>query len=419
MTGPRTYLARFSIFILLVLGLLLHTTRVNAKGGGSVYSRFGIGDLSRTTSTELFGLGGTGLAVMPVGSVNDLNPASWASIHNIRFSAGALYEGFSTTDGNSSGYFARTRFDGFTLAIPLSSGEGITFASGLIPYSRINYLIVTPETRAGLDYTMTHQGDGGISEAFAGMSITLAPGLHAAARIEYLFGSLRYSMKQTFGTSANNGAGLVRSENIRGFGSMIGIIYEGPGSLSFGLTFSPATYPTAETERVYDYDATPSSSPPDSVSEGENTFKLPMSIGSGVSYRTPGLLLAMDVRYQDWAGTTFGTSPGTKLRNSVRISAGAEFFRDVDPNPITSRKVTYAVGVFHEGGYLEVGNTPIRESGISAGLSFPILLETRLSFAASFSMRGSTDNNLQDDKIFRVSASMEISELWFQRPVEE
>ena len=420
-TGTRTLL-------LFAIGILLITARVEAGSGGSVYSRFGIGDLSRTTSPELYGLGGTGLAVSPIGSVNDMNPAAWAGIGKVRFSAGAVYEGFSTTDGSSSVYLAATRFDGLTFAIPISPDNGITFASGLIPYSRVNYNIVVPETQSGLDYTMTYRGNGGISRAFAGFSATITTGFHAAARFEYLFGTLSYSMTQAFGTSSYSGASLVRSENVSGFGSTVGVLLDGLGavlgmaedrSLALGLTFSPATYPTSETERVYRYGATPSPSPPDSISEGERSFRLPFSFGSGLSYNSPNLLLALDARYQEWGRTGFETPAGVRLRNSVRLSAGARISRSADPNLSSSRRVTYAFGLFHESGCLEVNNTPIRENGITAGISFPILNETRLSFAASFSLRGSTDNLLQEDKIFRISASMDIAELWFQRPVEE
>jgi hypothetical protein len=426
MTRPRPSPGGLPVIVL--CALLLFSSGAGAGSGGSVYSRFGIGDLSLTSTTGLFALGGTGLAVMPVASVNDLNPAAWAGIGNIRFSAGALYEGFSTSDGTSSLYLAGTRFNGFSFAIPIAPSEGITLAAGLVPYSRINYLVVAPETRAGLDYMMTYRGEGGITRAFTGLSITLAPGLHAGARLEYLFGTLRYSMKQEFTSSTYAGAGLVRSENTRGFGSTIGVLYEQLGtllrlpedrSLSIGVSFSPTTYPTDETERIYEYDADPASTPPDSSIDGESTFRLPLSFAGGVSYRSPKLLLAMDARYQEWGATTFGTFPDVRLRNSVRISAGVELYRDVDPNPATSRKTTYAFGLFHEGGYLEVRNTSISENGVTAGISFPILNETRLSFAASFSMRGTNDNLLQEDKIFRLSASMDISELWFQRTVEE
>jgi len=284
MSGRRTSPAVYPAFVLLALGLLLGTSGAGAGSGGSVYSRFGIGDLRQTTSTGLFGLGGTGLAVMPVGSVNDLNPATWVGIRKIRFTAGALYEGYSTSDGTSSLYLAGTQFDGLSLAVPLSPSNGITFAEGITPYSRINYHIINPETRAGLDYTMTYKGEGGISRAFAGASITLAPGLHAGARLEYIFGTLRYTMTQVFGTSTYAGSGLVKSDHIRGFGSTVGVLFEGLGALfqipedrtlTIGLTFSPTTYPTSETERVYTYDADPSTTPPDSSIEGEHTFRLP------------------------------------------------------------------------------------------------------------------------------------------------
>ncbi len=414
--------------VLILLGLLTGASPALAGGGASAYSRFGIGDLSHTASTELFGLGGTGLAVMPLGSVNDLNPAAWAGIGQIRFSAAARYEGFSTDDGSSSVYLAATRFDGVSFAVPISPSKGITVAAGIIPYSRMNYTIVAPETRAGLDYVMTYRGEGGISRAFTGFSVSPAPGLHAGLRLEYVFGVLRYSMEQEFATSTYAGGGLTRSESIRGFGSTVGLLYEDLGALfgmpddrglSVGLTFSPTTYPTAETERIYEYDADPASTPPDTSLGGETTFRLPVSFTGGLSYRSPDFLVAADAGYQEWGGTTFGTSADVRLRNSVRVSAGVEFFRNIDPNPASSRKTSYMFGIYHEGGYLEARNTAIRETGISAGISFPILRETRIALSAAFSMRGSSDNGLQDDRIFRVSASLDISALWFQRTVEE
>jgi len=417
----------FSLIAALSATLLISIPAA-AGNGGSVYSRFGIGDRGWTTSPELFGMGGTGLAVTPLGSVNDLNPATWAGLGKIRFSAGSLYQGYSTSDGTSSEYLAGMQFSGAAFAIPISPPNGVTFAAGVLPYSRVNYEIVSPESRAGLDYVMTYTGEGGISTAYAGVSVTPAAGLHLGARLEYLFGSLRYSMHQEFPTSAYAGTKLVRAEHVRGFGSTMGAVFENLGplfglpedrSLAVGVTFSPTTYPTAETERIYTYNASPSNAPPDSSIEGEADFRLPFVLAGGISYRSAGMLIAMDVRYQEWARGTFGTGDEVGLRNSTRISAGVEFFRNIDPNPASSRKTSYTFGVFHDGGYLEARNTAISENGLTAGISFPILGETRLSLAAGFSIRGTNDNLLQQDKIIRFSASLDISELWFQRPVEE
>ena len=138
-----------------------------------------------------------------------------------------------------------------------------------------------------------------------------------------------------------------------------------------------------------------------------------------MSYKSGTLLAAADVRFQEWAGNTYETYPTVRLRNSLRISAGAELTRADALNVSPGRKVTYSFGVYHDGGYLEVGAVPITENGVTAGFAFPILNETRLSLAAGFAMRGSTDGLLQEDKIFRISASLDITEFWFQRPVEE
>ena len=80
--------------IALAIAVIVSTLPLAAGSGGSVYSRFGIGDLRFASSTRLFGMGGTGAAYRPAGSINDVNPASWSDISTVRFSATALYEGF-------------------------------------------------------------------------------------------------------------------------------------------------------------------------------------------------------------------------------------------------------------------------------------------------------------------------------------
>ena len=138
-----------------------------------------------------------------------------------------------------------------------------------------------------------------------------------------------------------------------------------------------------------------------------------------MTYRSGNLLAAADVRFQEWSGNTYETYPSVRLKNTVRISAGAELTRADAANESPGRRVTYSFGIYHDAGYLEIGGEAISENGVTAGISFPILNETRFSLAAGFAMRGSTDDLLQEDKIFRISASMDISEFWFQRPVEE
>ncbi len=414
--------------IVLAFGIIASTLPLAAGSGGSVYSRFGIGDLRVASSTRLFGMGGTGAAYRPAGSINEINPASWSDISSVRFSATALYEGFRTDDGAASAYLAGMFLNGLSLAIPVDSALGMTFGAGIAPYSRINYHVTGPVSQAGFDYVLTHIGEGGISRAFAGMSVSIVRGLSAGAEFNYYFGSSRYILKQTFGGTTYVGTELTRTENVRGAGSTFGLLYDDLGGLlgledgstaALGLSVSTAAWPSVSSERIYHYSAASSTNPLDTIDGGERSFRIPFSMTGGVSYRSGAVIAAADVRYQDWHGTAFEQTGAARLKRSLRFSAGLELFRAAGPNVNPARTTSYQFGLYHDAGYLEIAGEPIRENGVTAGIAFPILGETRLSLAAGFAMRGSTDKILQDDKIFRISASMDITELWFQRPPEE
>jgi hypothetical protein len=414
--------------ITIAIAVILSASPLAAGSGGSVYSRFGVGDLRTTFSTGIFALGGTAAAWQPAGSINDVNPATWSGISRVRFSAAALYEGFLTSDGSASAYMAGTAIDGLSLLIPIDSGRGLTFGGGIVPYSRVNYNIVEPVDQAGLSYTLTRIGEGGISRAFAGLSVSVVPGLNAAARFDFFFGSNSYTMTQTFDGTTYAGADLTRTESVRGGGGTFGVLYESLGrvfglaegqTLALGLSMTTASWPTVTEERIYNYHSAASSNPLDTLNGDTQALRLPFSLTGGLSFSAGKVLAAADIRYQDWEGTTFETTPSVRLRKSVRVSAGAEIARDAGPGVSRARSVTYMFGAYHDAGYLEIGGERISENGITAGIAFPILAETRLSLAAGFSMRGTTDNLLQEDKIFRISASMDIAEFWFQRPTEE
>lgn len=423
---PRTGTAPL-LAVVLALTAFLPAGLFAAANGGSIYSRYGIGDLRYTLSTRQLGMGGTGVAVRPTGSVNDLNPALLSKIPTVRFTAAALWEGFKTTDGANSVFLAGATFNGLAIAIPVDSARGIAFGAGLVPYSRVNYNVTGPVDQDGFKYTLTQTGEGGVSKAYAAATVEPFAGMTVAAQFDFYFGSNRYIMKQEFATTYA-GAEYTRVEHFRGPGATLGLLYDALGKvfglpedrgMAVGLTVASTAHPNTSTERVYDYDAAPSNAPNDTVDGGDAEVRIPVSITGGLSYTARNFLAAADFRYQDWTGTTFETTELVTLTKSYRVSAGVEFTRDAGPGVPAARRLSYAFGAYHDAGYLDVGGERISESGVTAGFSFPIFNETRLALAGSFAMRGSTDGLLQEDKIFRISASMDITEFWFQRPEEE
>jgi hypothetical protein len=416
-----------AIAAVLTLSILFPAGLSAAANGGSIYSRYGVGDLRYTLSTRLMGMGGTGAALRPSGTFNDLNPATWSDIPRVRFSAAALYEGFKSTDGTTDVYLAGATFNGLALAIPVDGALGIVFGAGLVPCSRVNYKVTGPVDQDGFEYTLTQTGEGGVSKAFAGATVEPLSGFSIGAQFDFYFGSNRYIMLQEF-DATYSGAEYTRIEHFRGPGATLGLLYDGLGGalglpegrgMSVGVSVSSAARPTVATERVYNYGADPSNTPNDTLDGGESTLAIPVSVTGGVAYTARNFVAAADFRYQDWGASTFETTELVTLTKSYRVSAGVEFTRDGPPGVPATQRLSYAFGAYHDAGYLDVGGERISESGVTAGFSFPIFNETRLSLAGGFGMRGSTEGLLQEDKIFRISASMDITEFWFQRPEEE
>ena len=94
-------------------------------------------------------MGGSGLSLAGAGDIDVTNPAGLSHITRAMLAIDGTYEGFSATDDRTSAYLSRTSFGGASLALPIAPSRGVTFAMGLVPVSRVNYNIVSPDTLGG------------------------------------------------------------------------------------------------------------------------------------------------------------------------------------------------------------------------------------------------------------------------------
>ena len=178
----------FSILLLLVSITAFNIHAVADNNGGSGYSRFGIGDIWYFNSARAVGMGGASIGVLSTNSIDRLNPAAWGRVNRTRFSFGAVYEGYSTTDDVNSAFLSKTHFNGFMLALPFSVEHGLVLGAGFTPYSRVNYNIITPISQGGLDYTLQYLGEGGLSLAHIGLSGKLSDDIFLGTKFNYYFG---------------------------------------------------------------------------------------------------------------------------------------------------------------------------------------------------------------------------------------
>ncbi|HUL43119.1 MAG TPA: hypothetical protein VLY03_02065 [Bacteroidota bacterium] len=410
------------------LGLLvisLSSTLLADDSGGSGYSRYGLGDLRYFVDSRAAGMGGAGLASLPVDEISELNPASWADITHTRFFLGTLYEGFSTSDISSSSYRSHMVFNGASVALPVSTESGFVVSAGLLPYSRVNYNVIVPITESDLSFTTQYVGSGGLSLAYIGSSATIGHDLHIGAKLDYYFGTLEYTTRQNFITADYASSEIVRSNELRGIGFSFGAILGGlekllqlpsTSSLTIGGVLTTTSYLTETDERFYTYNSSTLQTG-DTIAAPDFKTKLPYAAGGGITFSTERFQVAADMYHQHW-GVTLDPS-GATLRDDKRYSIGAELTPKRGPNLPFTQRWAYRLGFFYDESYYELFGTPINETGLTGGFGIPVFGDSRLNIGIQYSFRGTTDNQLQKDKILRISLTLSGGELWFVRTEQE
>jgi hypothetical protein len=414
------------IYLLFILLLVAGTTQMRADdNGGSGYSRYGLGDLRYNSTARAMGMGGTSIALLSSTTIDPFNPASWTNINHTRFSVNAMYEGFSTSDGHSSSYLSSMNFTGAMLAIPLISKWGVIFSTGIAPFSRINYNVTLPASQSGFDYTLQYIGRGGVSLAHVGFSAMPTSDIHLGVKLNYYFGTPEYTLKQTFVSQYTN-AEMTRSTRVNGIGFTYGAIYSGLGkmfnlpesnTLNIGFIATTTSYLTASDERYYSY--TTSFTTRDTLVGPETKIRIPYALGGGIAYSSDRFVVAGDYYYQKWSNFTLDGAASPDLRDSYRISIGGEITPKRELSSPFFQHLSYRLGFFYNASYYIVHGQPINEVGPTAGIGIPIFGDTRLNIGAEYGFRGTTDYQLQKDKILRISMTLSVGELWFMKTQEE
>ena len=125
----RRVFSKCSMVIQFFSVLFLSSQLVAANG--SIYSRFGVGDIATFISSRSAAMGGTGIALLTDGYINRANPAALGRISRTQYSADFQYQGFAMNDGTASSFLSSGNFQGAMLAFPLYSEYNIAFAFGI------------------------------------------------------------------------------------------------------------------------------------------------------------------------------------------------------------------------------------------------------------------------------------------------
>jgi hypothetical protein len=409
-------------FCSLLLALLSNS--VLGGSGGSGYSLYGLGDLRFFAGGRSAGMGGTGIGLLSAYSLNRLNPAGQTRLSRTYFTGTFSYEGFQTSDGRQTAYLGTGSFGGAFLALPLAPESGLVFSAGFNPYSTVNYKIGDDQTFGSTNYSLLYFGEGGLSTAGVAVSVIPAESLHVGFRLNYLFGQIRSGSQVTFTAADFSSVEYRREMNASGFSATVGSIFTGLGritgvrafdGLSLGAVFSTASNLSATQDNI-----NRGSAGVDTLTRKEGTIRIPTSFGVGAAWLLGEKhLLAADFLHQRWSDyVSFDVHPA-QIKNSTRVSVGWEIQPSRESGAGYWRRVAYRLGASHLSTYYQLGSQSINETAFSAGLGLPVGIDASLDLALEVGRRGTTDQQLLKDNIFRFSLTLNFGERWFIRAEEE
>ena len=303
---------------------------------------------------------------------------------------------------------------------------------GLLPYSYVGYQFGTVRNEAGVTFTESYEGSGGLSDLYGGISIDLwKKRLAVGANFGFLFGNITHEQVVLMSSEGTGAYNTSRSQElrIRDIKMDFGIQYTHPfsrtESVTLGFVFSPKNSLNADS---YQLTQSYTSSGSDSEIIQSDTirnraFGLPNSYGVGLSYvKQNKLTLAVDFSYEDW-GKMLYFGERDNFKNRYRVAAGVEYIPDYMRNSYFGR-IRYRAGVHYGNSYLRMNRTDANPSGdsyneigASIGFGFPLIDNRSLLNISLEYMKKKPEvrTNMIDEQYFRFTVNYTFNEMWFMR----
>ncbi|MBC8042754.1 MAG: hypothetical protein IAF08_04840, partial [Rhizobacter sp.] len=376
----KYFLASFFLGLL----LLLNTSAATA-GNGSLYSRFGVGDIFYLPNSAAGGMGLIGIAMPSPLYINLANPALLSDIRDTRIAGNFFYRGYAASTAFGSSYQVLAGFNGVGLAIPIWR---TTFSTGLYPYTNTDYTqfetgTYTTPNAGDLSYTFEYDGTGSINQVPLSLGVSvfadsLSGSLRGGGSVNFLFGNSERTTENTYGSGTTFSSSTL-SELTRMYGTSVtlGTAYTSrrgvlgkSDQFSIGLTYTTPATLAAERETTIETVGVPI----DTITTEKNgQVTIPESYGIGVSYSGSELYtVGADVTARNWQNFRYFNDDVSYRRNALRVSLGGQWQPSRELQAGFFSRVTYRFGVYSEQTYLRINGNDIDELGLTGGISIPL-----------------------------------------------
>lgn len=394
-----------------------------AQNVSTPYSMYGYGILGDRATSMQRQMGGVGYAMNSGRQINAMNPASYAAIDSLTFlfDMGADMDFIWSKEGNVKENSFGGGLDYITMQFPLSKYMGGSI--GLIPYSSVGYAFGNEISHG----TMQNQGDGGINEAYLGVSGKIG-GFSLGVNISYDFGTI---INDVFSNPSSGGQSKFEHVmQVRDWNILIGAQYSQKLSktdrMVIGATFSPkktllgkswATVQELQQENVADTVG---------YLKLKDNYYTPMSIGAGISYtheRISRWTAEVDFTWQEWSKAKYSPMyeidkpsnmvfKGMDFNDRWKVAAGFEYVPRV--RGAYYQRMCYRIGANYTNDYLNINGNSMRQYGAGFGVGLPTPEgKTMVNIGVEWMMRETAPVRTLTENYLNITLGVNFNEVWF------
>lgn len=413
--------------IVVFFSLLVSATLFAQENTASPYSYYGLGDVKFKGTHDIKAMGGLSIVGDSI-HLNLSNPASYSNLKLTTFSIGgtSTFTNFNTSTDSEKAQ--RTSLDYLAVGLPLGK-FGISF--GLMPYSAVGYKVQSITEAAddpdGLERAKQFTGDGEINKVFIGTAYKITQKLSFGFNLNYYFGDINSKSIESITEPITQFATReLNSSNISGFSINTGIMYNTKLSskleLFSSIIYSPESQLTLKNKRniatvYYSINGAENVYDSEDVLVNDTKLKLPskFSFGAGIG-QAKKWLIGSEITFQNTSklGNRFDDITGATFENSTKISIGGYYIPKYDSYNGYWNRVVYRAGFRHENTGLVINNESIKDYGVNFGFGLPLGI-SNINLGFEFGKKGTTTNNLIEEKYFNVSVGLSLSDIWFKK----
>ncbi len=399
----------------------------------SPYSKFGLGDISRTGFSHNRAMGGISAGLRARNSINYLNPASYSSQDTISFIfdfgfSGDITKMESSDDKENTG---NINMDHLAISFPVTRFWKTSL--GITPFSKVGYKLIIEEdgNDSTAPYNILYEGKGGINQFYFGNSFLIGNRIAVGLNISYLFGTIEQLRTVRLTNSSYQAITYFNDKlNISDFyldyGLQLFSDINETSRITLGFTLSNKTeinakYDSLVIREIFGYDTDTLKS----VNYSDGNILFPARIGAGFTYEySDKLLIGFDYISQNWSKALF-FDQSYALANSSSFRIGLEYV----PIPVTDvrrgkywQRIRFRLGGHYSKTYLQVNGNQIIDKGISMGLGLPwkneknLFTNTYFNISYELGQRGSLDNGLIKETYHLLSIDLNLYDFWFLKP---